>query len=198
MSRDGRPGFAGSPRVGGFSRLGARFYAWFNRDPESNRLVTELAELVPSDRVLDVGCGPGAAVARAADVVGAEQVAAVDPSPAFVRMVGDRVPGADVREAGAETLPFADGTFTVVWSISAMHHWPDRDAGLAEARRVLAPGGRLLIAERLLSRPGHGITTGDVHEVVGQLSSAGVGEVSATEHRIGRKTMLVLRAVART
>lgn len=183
--------------MSGFSTWAARVYSWCNRDPASNRLVTGLAELTTGDTVLDIGCGPGAAVARAAEVVGARNVAAADPSATFVRMVRKRVPGADVREAGAESLPFETGSFSVAWSISSMHHWPDRDKGLAEALRVLAPGGRLLIAERLIHRPGHGITTAQVHDVLGQLSSARVGEVSATEHPAGRKTTLVIRAVTR-
>jgi ubiquinone/menaquinone biosynthesis C-methylase UbiE len=180
-----------------FSKLGARFYSWFNRNPESNRLVSELADLAPGDTVLDIGCGPGAAVEHAATLVGAMNVAAADPTASFVTMVRDRIPGADVREASAESLPFDAESFTVVWSISAMHHWANREAGLDEALRVLAPGGRLLLAERLLSRSGHGITSSQVNEVVGHLStSRRVREVHTTEHRVGRKTVLVIRAVA--
>jgi ubiquinone/menaquinone biosynthesis C-methylase UbiE len=183
--------------MSGFSKLGARLYSWFNRDPASNQLISELAELKPGDTVLDVGCGPGAAVERAAKALGAENVAAADPSAAFVSMVRDRVPGVDVREAGAESLPFEPESFTVVWSISAMHHWPDRDAGLDEVLRVLAPGGRLFIAERLINRSGHGITASQVTDVVGHLStSRRVSEVHTTEHRVNRKTVLVIRAAA--
>src|SRR5919197_6218323 len=68
------------------------------------------------DRALDVGCGPGAALAALADRLGAEQVAGVDPSEAFVEMARRRIPGADVRLAAAEALPFADGSFDLVVS----------------------------------------------------------------------------------
>src|SRR5262249_40668102 len=48
----------------------------------------------------------------------------------------------------AEALPLPDGDATVLWSIATVHHWPDLDAGLAEAHRVLAPGGRVRAIER--------------------------------------------------
>ena len=42
----------------------------------------------------------------------------------------------------------ADGAATVLWSMATVHHWQDVEAGVAEAHRVLAPGGRLLVGER--------------------------------------------------
>lgn len=49
--------------------------------------------------------------------------------------------------AGAEELPFPDGTFDRVWTIHAFHHWEDQRLGLTESLRVLRAGGRLLIIE---------------------------------------------------
>jgi len=183
--------------VTAFSSLGARLYTWFHGDPVSNRLVIALAELGPEDCVLDVGCGPGAAVSGAAELIGARQVAAVDPTLAFVERIRSRVPGVDVREAEAESLPFADDTFTVVWSISAMHHWADRAAGLAETVRVLAPGGRLLLMESALRKAGHGITPEQADQVMRELRALGLAEVDAADHRVRRrKTYTVIKAVA--
>ena len=65
----------------------------------------EFARIEPGVRVLDVGCGPGALTAELVSRVGADSVAAVDPSPPFVAAARERHPGVDVREAPAEDLP---------------------------------------------------------------------------------------------
>src|SRR5215217_6554434 len=65
-------------------------------------------------RALDVGCGPGPLSSALARAVGAENVAAVDPSEPFVAACRMRVPGADVRVGVGERLPFADGGFDAV------------------------------------------------------------------------------------
>jgi SAM-dependent methyltransferase len=179
----------------GFGAIGARVYRLFNRNPESNRIVVDELKLTSDDRVLEVGCGPGAAVEMAAAQIGADRVAAVDPSSTFVDMVRKRVPGADIRVGGAEDSPFDDGTFTAIWSIASMHHWPDRDAGLAGVTAKLAPGGRLLVAERLLGKPGHGITAQQTSEVVDRLRELGYVDVDTFERRNGRRTIMMIRAV---
>jgi SAM-dependent methyltransferase len=101
----------------------------------------EAAEVRPGLRVLDVGCGPGALAARAAQVVGPAQVAAVDPSEPFAEACRERVPGADVRVAAAESLPFPDGTFDAVLSQLVVNFLADAPAGVTEMRRVAKPGG---------------------------------------------------------
>lgn len=95
-------------------------------------------------RVLDVGAGTGA-LARAFAAGGA-QVAALDPSApmlAEARSLDGRLRCAVGR---AEALPFAPGAFDLV-SAATCWHWFDRGAAAREARRVLAPGGALLIAQ---------------------------------------------------
>lgn len=75
----------------------------------SRQLATALMEFAGIERgmrVLDVGSGPGALTERLAERVGAERVSAVDPSEPFVAAATGRVPGADVRQAGAEQLPW--------------------------------------------------------------------------------------------
>ncbi len=178
--------------MSGFGAVGARLYAWFNRHPETNRAVVDLAELRAGEPVLEVGCGPGVALELAARQAGAEYVAAVDPSETFVAMARKRVPGADVRVAGAENVPFADGSFAAIYTLASMHHWNDRDAGLARLTAKLAPGGRLLLAERLLDRPGHGITPGQLGEVAARLTDFGQTGVRTVERRVGRRTLAVL------
>jgi len=97
--------------------------------------------LGPGQRVLDVGCGPGALTAQLADRVGAENVAAVDPSEPFVAAVRRRLPEVDVRVAGAEELPYADDTFDAALAALVVHFMTDPVAGLSEMGRVTRPGG---------------------------------------------------------
>lgn len=101
----------------------------------------QAAGISPGLRVLDVGCGPGALAAQAARIVGPAQVAAVDPSLPFAEACRSRIPGADVRVAPAESLPFADATFDAVLSQLVVNFLTDAPRGLAEMLRVAKPGG---------------------------------------------------------
>jgi len=94
-------------------------------------------------RALDVGSGPGALTAALADVLGAERVAAVDPSEPFARACSERVPGADVRVASAEELPFEEGMFDATLSQLVLNFLRDAPAGLREMYRVTRPGGAI-------------------------------------------------------
>ena len=100
----------------------------------------------PGDRALDVGCGPGALTAELVRRLGADHVAAVDPSPSFVAACAQRLPGVDVRQAAAEALPFADGSVTHAFSQLVVNFMSDAPAGVAEMRRVAAPGGGIAAA----------------------------------------------------
>jgi SAM-dependent methyltransferase len=95
----------------------------------------------PDQRVLDVGCGPGVLTSRLVDRCGAERVAAVDPSASFVDAARSRLPGVDVRQAAAESLPFADDSFDLCLAQLVVHFMADPVAGLREMGRVTEPGG---------------------------------------------------------
>ena len=97
----------------------------------------------PGSRVLDVGCGPGPLTAVVAEVVGAGNVAAADPSEQFARACQQRVPGADVRVAPAEQLPFEDDSFDLVLSQLVVNFLSDAPAGVREMRRVTRAGGTI-------------------------------------------------------
>jgi SAM-dependent methyltransferase len=92
-------------------------------------------------RVLDVGCGPGALTAELVRRVGSEAVAAVDPSEPFVAAAKERYPAVDVRRAPAERLPFDDDAFDAALAQLVVHFMPDPVAGLREMARVTRPGG---------------------------------------------------------
>jgi SAM-dependent methyltransferase len=94
-------------------------------------------------RVLDVGCGPGALSIVLAGIVGAESLAGVDPSEPFVEATRRRVPGADIRVGPAESLPFEDGTFDRALAQLVYHFVSDPAQSAAEMARVTKPGGRI-------------------------------------------------------
>jgi SAM-dependent methyltransferase len=110
----------------------------------SRSLAPQLADLAgvrAGQRALDVGCGPGALTAELVGRLGAESVAAADPSEPFVEAARQRHPDVEVAVAGAEDLPFEDGAFDVSLAQLVVSFMSDPTAGLAEMRRVTRAGG---------------------------------------------------------
>jgi len=103
--------------------------------------MADLAGLAPGHRALDVGCGPGALTGVLVERLGPAAVAAVDPSESFVDAARTRNPGADVRLASAESLPFPDDGFDAALAQLVVHFMADPVAGLREMARVTRPGG---------------------------------------------------------
>ena len=106
-------------------------------------------------RVLDVGCGPGALAVELAGRVGEDNVAAIDPTPLFAAACQARIPGADVREGVAESLPWDDGTFDTTLSLLVVAWMSDADRGIREMARVTKPGGT--VAAAMWDFPGGGL-----------------------------------------
>jgi ubiquinone/menaquinone biosynthesis C-methylase UbiE len=109
-----------------------------------------LERVAAGERVLDLGCGDGA---FAAELVAAGcEVVMADVAHEALRRARARVPGAEaVRLAEGAPLPFPDGAFDVVWAGEVLEHVADVVGLLAEVRRVLRWGGRLLV-----TTPWHG------------------------------------------
>jgi SAM-dependent methyltransferase len=104
-------------------------------------LFADLAGTGRGQRALDVGCGPGALTVELVRRLGGAAVSAVDPSEPFVAAVRERCPGADVRLAAAERLPFGDDAFDVTAAQLVVHFMESPVAGLREMGRVTRPGG---------------------------------------------------------
>lgn len=103
--------------------------------------MADLAGVRPGQRVIDVGCGPGALTSELVTRLGPDAVAAVDPSEPFVRAARARNPGADVRVAPAERLPYPDDAFDAALAQLVVHFMADPVGGLSEMARVTRPGG---------------------------------------------------------
>lgn len=93
---------------------------------------------------LDVGCGPGLAAQVFAAAI--PTVAGIDATPAFIDIARERSPGCDFRVGEMETLPYADATFDVVTGFNAFQYAASPRNALREARRVVRPGGTIVIA----------------------------------------------------
>ncbi len=120
----------------------------------NSRMVIELANVNPGDRVLDVGCGTGSLTLTAQSYVGPNgKVFGIDASPEMIEVAKKKASHSRlpvVFEVGLiEQLDFPDATFDLVISRLAMHHLPDdlKRRGLKEILRVLKPGRCLLIAD---------------------------------------------------
>jgi ubiquinone/menaquinone biosynthesis C-methylase UbiE len=157
-----------------------------------DRLAADLTEVRPGDHVADVGCGPGGAAREAARRGAA--VTGIDPAPVMLQLARRLTWRRRVTwsEGAAESLPLPDASATVLWSIASVHHWPELDAGLAEAHRVLSPGGRFLAIERR-TRPGatglasHGWTDAQADAFAERCQAAGFVAPTVARHTAGRR-----------
>lgn len=136
----GRPrGLLG--RLGGIimARTNDRHAAW----------TIGLLDVQPTDKVREVGFGPGIAIQRLS--VSTRQVCGVDPSAEMLRQATRRNTAAiadrrvDLRQTSADRLPFTERRFDKALAINSMQVWPDALAGLREIRCVLKPGGGLAL-----------------------------------------------------
>jgi SAM-dependent methyltransferase len=103
--------------------------------------LADLAGVRAGQRVLDVGCGPGALTAELVRRLGPAAVSAVDPSAPFVAAARARNPGVKVLRASAEHLPFPTHEFDSTLAQLVVHFMPDPVAGLTEMARVTRRDG---------------------------------------------------------
>jgi ubiquinone/menaquinone biosynthesis C-methylase UbiE len=152
-----------------------------------NKRAIEMLELLPDERILEVGFGGGAALRRLVDR--AAFVAGVDRSAASVEAarsgLSAEIAAGRVRLEQAEvaTLPFENRHFDGAMGVHTIYFWPDLEAGLAEILRVLRPGGRLLLVTDSKRHPDaiarHGLSFYTRDELVAALERAGFRDVRA-------------------
>ncbi|MES1243253.1 MAG: methyltransferase domain-containing protein [Acidobacteriota bacterium] len=136
-----------NPVVEEYQRLAPHYDAkWSFYIEATTRETLARLNLQPGERLLDVGCGTGALLQRLS-APGA-QLAGVDPVPEMLAMARRRLPPeVELRTGWAERLPFDSEQFDVVVSCNAFHYFHEPAATLTEMKRVLAPGGRLILTD---------------------------------------------------
>ena len=163
-----------------------------------NRAAVELLDVRSTDRVLEIGFGPGVAVQELSSRATEGLVAGIDPSDVMMRQATRRNQqaidaGRVVLQFGtAAALPFDNETFDKVLAVNTFHHWGSTETGLLEVRRVIRPGGTLLLGlrmalaqPRILSAPGW--TDEQLDEVRAQLLGAGFRDVHTVERTADRR-----------
>ena len=191
----------GLPR-GLAGRLAGAVMALENRT--ASRLVADVLDPGSEDFVLELGCGPGVALARVAER--ARFTVGADPSAVMVAQAGRRLRRAvasgraEVCRAEAAWLPYDDDFFTCALALHTIHHWPCVKAGLRELHRVVEPGGRVVLADRL-ARPGRdpharGFSEADAAAFEHVLARSGFGAIERVDHRLSRETLAVYTARA--
>jgi ubiquinone/menaquinone biosynthesis C-methylase UbiE len=157
-----------------------------------NLWMVELLEVDPGDRILEVGFGPGVALAELLARASEGLVAGVDLSESMVRQARSRHADSiaagrlEIRQGDASALPYDDATFDKACGAHVIYFWPDQERAVRELRRVLRPGGTLALGyqEREHMPPGSasGLTMagarlvgpGDVERIVRAAGFAGV------------------------
>ncbi len=111
--------------------------------------------LKPGLKLLDVACGTGLMAAAAADILGsAKEITCVDPSDGMLEEAKKKLPATFVR-SGAESMPLPDAQYDFLTLGYALRHFQDLEGTFQEFRRVLKPGGKVLILE--ITKPKHAL-----------------------------------------
>jgi ubiquinone/menaquinone biosynthesis C-methylase UbiE len=132
-----------------YRKLAKRYDArWAGYVEATVRETLRRLPITGGERVLDVACGTGALLAAIAAAHPGAQLTGLDLSPEMLAVAARRLgPEVGLSVGAAEALPFGDAAFDLVVSSNAFHFFPDPAAALAEMRRVLGPGGSLVVTD---------------------------------------------------
>ena len=119
-----------------------------------NRWAAELLDIRPTDRVIELGCGPGVAVAALAARASHGLVVGVDQSQVMIAQAGRRNRAAvaagrvHLVNAPVQHLTRPDGPFDAALAVNTVGMWPEPAARLTEVRTLLRPGGRIALVSQ--------------------------------------------------
>jgi ubiquinone/menaquinone biosynthesis C-methylase UbiE len=187
--------------------LGRLAGALMSKTDEDDRWIVELMYVRPTDRILEVGFGPGVAIRMLAKRAAQGFVAGVDPSDVMLRQATQRNQAAvaagrvDLRLGSVEALPYPDAAFDEALALHSVYFWPSLEQGLREITRVLVPGGLLVLGVRMkrfgvgrLNPSRYGLTDHDVAEIVATLSALGYTDVKTYQRDFTRDTVTAILA----
>jgi ubiquinone/menaquinone biosynthesis C-methylase UbiE len=137
-----------------FTRQAVPFSQMQNHSPE---LLLAASGAGPEDTVLDVACGPGLMACAFAKV--ARHVKGIDLTPAMIEQAkvmqqSEGLTNLTWHVGDVQRLPFADASFSLVFTRYSFHHFLDPKAVLAEMVRVCSHGGRVVVVDVFTSGPG--------------------------------------------
>jgi ubiquinone/menaquinone biosynthesis C-methylase UbiE len=165
-----------------------RAVGWFMAHRGSNRQrniwVVGLLDLQATDRVLEVGFGPGIAIAEVARRVTQGRVYGIDHSEVMVRQATRRNAAAvragrvELLHAPVDRLPTFDTSFDVILAVNSLGFWPDPAQRLSELRDLLRPGGRIvLVSQPRCAGANAGTTERAGRELRDRLTTAGLTDI---------------------
>jgi SAM-dependent methyltransferase len=166
-----------------------------------NRWAVELLDIQPTDRVIELGCGPGVAIAALASRAGRGLVVGVDQSEVMIRQARRRnaaaVSGGRVRLicTPVERLSLTCGPFDAALAVNTVGFWPEPSARLRDIGRLLRPGGRIALVSQPRC-PGANMATsaaaGD--ELAALLSESGFADLRVETLQLDPPAVCVLAA----
>ena len=146
-----RFGWIDCPR-GRFGWIAGKIMEWGNA--AMNALAVEALEVQPDDQVLEIGFGPGAALAEIARLAPRGFAAGIDPSEAMISQASRKLRNGiaaervELKLGTASSIPYEDGRFDRVLTVNTIYFWDQTDSALREIRRVMQRGGRFVLVFR--------------------------------------------------
>lgn len=165
-----------------------------------NRMMVELLEVRPEDRVLEIGFGPGTVLKMLAGRASAGFVAGIEQSDEMIRAATRRNRDSiqrgrvELKPGTVSAIPYEDNRFDKVCTANTIYFWPEPERDAAEIRRVMRPGGTVVVCFRgeppAGKRPTRSLPPYPVAAVVETMEHAGFSDV----HSEVRKVPLVMSA----